>query len=298
MILEPLLGVNWNVDTDSLIVCRRTGQEVPPKITQRIVLSCVSFVSAVFDPLGICLSFAIRVRFLLKSIWASMGHASDKVVNRALKDSDWRSELKEMRTMSIIRLHFENRCTHFETRQTKQCATSARYSDVETNLCDMKLPCRTYQLHVNSEVRTSSRSSPDSKLHCLFNDEMDQAEQILFRFVQTEGFPNVSMLIANSKISKTEHCQIVTLLRRGWNNSSERSAEAFASRLQNIQSYYLYWRERNVSVCTKADFSSTRVLDHWVENCFKETQVKFCQISAQKRQFNPSTDCRLTTRAT
>ena len=46
-----ILGLNWNVDTDSLIVCRGTEQGVPAKITQRIVLF---FVSAVFDPLGIC----------------------------------------------------------------------------------------------------------------------------------------------------------------------------------------------------------------------------------------------------
>ena len=46
--------LNWNVDTDSLIVCRGTEQEVPAKIIKRIVLSCVS---AVFDPLGICSPF-------------------------------------------------------------------------------------------------------------------------------------------------------------------------------------------------------------------------------------------------
>ena len=46
---SSIIGLNWNVDTDSLIVCRGTEQEVPAKITQRIVLS---FVSAVFAHLG------------------------------------------------------------------------------------------------------------------------------------------------------------------------------------------------------------------------------------------------------
>ena len=69
------LELNWNVDTDSLIVCRGNEHEVPAKITQRIVLS---FVSAVFDPLGICSPFTIRMRFLLTSIWAAMGQAWDK----------------------------------------------------------------------------------------------------------------------------------------------------------------------------------------------------------------------------
>ena len=30
---SSILGLNWNVDTDSLIVCRGTEQEVPAKIT-------------------------------------------------------------------------------------------------------------------------------------------------------------------------------------------------------------------------------------------------------------------------
>ena len=76
---SSILGLNWNVDTDSLIFCRGTEQEVPARITQRIVLY---FVSAVFDPLGICSPFTIRMRFLLESIWAAMGQ---RVVSRTLK---------------------------------------------------------------------------------------------------------------------------------------------------------------------------------------------------------------------
>ena len=108
---SSILGLNWNVDTDSLIVCRGTEQEVPPKITQRIVLS---FVSPVFDPLGICSPFTIRMRFLLKSIWASMGQAWDKKLSAEPSKlfSDWCSESREIRTMSINRHYFENGCTN------------------------------------------------------------------------------------------------------------------------------------------------------------------------------------------
>ena len=73
--LSSILALNWNVDTDSLIVCRRIEQEVLAEITQRIVLS---FVSAVFDPLRICSTFSIRLRFLLKSIGAAIGQAWHK----------------------------------------------------------------------------------------------------------------------------------------------------------------------------------------------------------------------------
>ena len=43
---SAILGLNWNVDKYSLIVC--SEQKIPAKITRRTVLS---FVSAVFDPL-------------------------------------------------------------------------------------------------------------------------------------------------------------------------------------------------------------------------------------------------------
>ena len=81
---SSILGLNWIVGTDNLIVCLGTEQDVPAKITQRIVLS---FVSAVFDPLGICSPFTIRMRFLLKSIrdnqrWDNHGQ---RVVTRTLK---------------------------------------------------------------------------------------------------------------------------------------------------------------------------------------------------------------------
>ena len=69
---SSILGLKWNVGTDNLIVCLGTEQDVPAKITQRIFLS---FVSAVFDPLGVCSPFTIRMRFLLKKIWAAMGQS-------------------------------------------------------------------------------------------------------------------------------------------------------------------------------------------------------------------------------
>ena len=108
---SSILGLNWNVDTDSLIVCRGTEQEDPAKITQRIVLS---FVSAVFDSLGICSPFTIRMRFLPKSIWAAMGQAWDSnlLAGHSKLFSNWCSELREIRTMSINRLYFENGCTN------------------------------------------------------------------------------------------------------------------------------------------------------------------------------------------
>ena len=135
---SSILELNWIVDTDSLIVCRGTEQEVPARITQRIVLS---FVSVVFDPLGIYLPFTIGMRFLLNSIWAAMGQAWDKEVSveHSKLFSDWCSELREIRTMSINRLYFENGCSnltsHFHRRVRRsnvQRGISARRSNEDS----------------------------------------------------------------------------------------------------------------------------------------------------------------------
>ena len=132
---SSILGLNWNVDTDSLRLCRGTEKEVPAKITQRIVLS---FVSAVFDPLGICSPFTIRIRFLLKSIWASMGQAWDKELSAEQSKlfSDWCSELREIRTMSKNRLYFENGCSnlrlHIFTDASEEAMCIVAYLQDET----------------------------------------------------------------------------------------------------------------------------------------------------------------------
>ena len=87
-----------------------------------------------------------------------------RVVSRALKTFH-RSELREIRTMSINRLYFKNGCTnlwlHIFTDASEEKnvhrGISARRRNVETHLCDRKMLCSAYQTHDNSEVRTSSR---------------------------------------------------------------------------------------------------------------------------------------------
>ena len=134
---SSILGLEWNVDPDSLIVCRGTEQEVPAKITLRIVLS---FVSALFDQLGICSTFTIRMRFLLKSIWAAMGQAWDKELyaEHSILFSDWCSELREIRTMSINQIYFENGCSnlrlHIFTEASEEAMCIVAYLKDEATL--------------------------------------------------------------------------------------------------------------------------------------------------------------------
>ena len=79
---EPLapsiLGLQWNVKSDSLKICRGMGKEVPAKVTQRVILSQVS---SVFDPLGLFSPFTVRMRLLLKGIWKKHGQSWDEQVS-------------------------------------------------------------------------------------------------------------------------------------------------------------------------------------------------------------------------
>ena len=74
---SSLLGLQWNVQADELEVCRGADKEVPMKITQRAVLS---FVASVFDPLGLFALFTMRMRVLLKIIWAKTGQQWDQEI--------------------------------------------------------------------------------------------------------------------------------------------------------------------------------------------------------------------------
>ena len=103
-------GLNWNVDTDHLIVCRGTEQEVPAKITQRIVLS---FVSAVFNPLVHHSPYECGFNSKASGQqWEK--HGTKLSAEHSKLFSDWCSELRKIRTMSISRLYFGNGCTNLK----------------------------------------------------------------------------------------------------------------------------------------------------------------------------------------
>ena len=104
---SSLLGMQWNVD-DTLEICRGVDKEVARscKIMQRAVLS---FVASVFDPLGLFAPFTMRMRILLKTIWAKSGQQwDDKIeVEDKQKYLEWVRELAELKNMPLKRRYFE-----------------------------------------------------------------------------------------------------------------------------------------------------------------------------------------------
>ena len=102
---SSLLGLQWKVEADKLEVCRGSDEEVPVKITQRAVLS---FVASVFDPLGLFAPYTMRMRMLLKTIWAKTGHQWDPEID----DNDqavfllWANEMNQLPSSPLRRRYF------------------------------------------------------------------------------------------------------------------------------------------------------------------------------------------------
>ena len=61
-----VLSLKWNHVKDILVVSRGVDRPLDKAITQRTVLS---FVSSVFDPIGLVAPYTMKARFLLKVMW-------------------------------------------------------------------------------------------------------------------------------------------------------------------------------------------------------------------------------------
>ena len=99
---SSLLGRQWNVNNDTLEVCRGTDKEVPNRITQWRLLS---FVASVFDPLGLFAPLTMRMRILLKTIWAKSGQQWDDKIEEEDEEKflDWVRKISEMKNMPLRR---------------------------------------------------------------------------------------------------------------------------------------------------------------------------------------------------
>ena len=60
-----VLGPKWDHIIDTMVVSRGVNRELKESVTQRSVLS---FVSSVFDPLGLLAPYTVRARLLLKDM--------------------------------------------------------------------------------------------------------------------------------------------------------------------------------------------------------------------------------------
>ena len=80
---SQVLGLEWDHLKDTLVVSRGVDRPLDKAITQRSVLS---FVSSVFDPVGLVAPYTVRARLLLKYIWKISGQSWDDELPEDIRD--------------------------------------------------------------------------------------------------------------------------------------------------------------------------------------------------------------------
>ena len=100
------LGTKWDHITDTLVVSRGVNRELKDSVTQRSVLS---FVSSVFDPIGLVAPYTVRARLLLKDIWRLGGKQWDDPLPNELcrRFTDWNSGFPVLGQLKIPRCCFD-----------------------------------------------------------------------------------------------------------------------------------------------------------------------------------------------
>ncbi|XP_063722434.1 uncharacterized protein LOC134848854 [Symsagittifera roscoffensis] len=101
-----VLGLKWDHVTDTLVVSRGVNRELKDSVTQPSVLS---FVSSVFDPIGLVAPYTVRARLLLKDIWRLSGQQWDDPLPIELcrRFTEWHSGLPVLGQLKIPRCYFD-----------------------------------------------------------------------------------------------------------------------------------------------------------------------------------------------
>ena len=92
--------MRWNVDNVTMEVRRRVDSKVPDKITWRAVLF---FLASVFDALEHSEPFTMRLRILLKAVWAKSKQQINELIDVKKKQQfvGWVRKLVELENMPL-----------------------------------------------------------------------------------------------------------------------------------------------------------------------------------------------------
>ena len=166
--IEPqsssIRGLNWIVNTDSLIVCRGTEHEVPAKNnSENCSILCLISVRPTWDMFTLHDKNAVLTLKHLGSNVTSMGQ---RVVSRTLKTVQWLVLWVERNKNDVNKpTLFWKRMHKPETSHLYRCirgsnldyGISARWGNAKTDISNREMSCGTHQTHDDTEVRTSSR---------------------------------------------------------------------------------------------------------------------------------------------
>ena len=104
---SPILSLEWIIDSDSLQVCRGPNKECPKEVAQRVVLS---FVSSVFDHMGIFALLTMQMIMLLKCIRFRFGQSLDENISEEDQRIffEWVKEMQTIKQTCLPRKYFSN----------------------------------------------------------------------------------------------------------------------------------------------------------------------------------------------
>ena len=98
-------GLKWDHVKVTLVVSRGVDRPLDKAITQRTVLS---FVSSMFDPVGLVAPYTVSARLLLKDIWKVSGQSLDDEFPEDTRDKflEWHSGIPLLGQLTIPRCYF------------------------------------------------------------------------------------------------------------------------------------------------------------------------------------------------
>ena len=100
-----VLRLKWDHTNDTLVVSRGTSCTITKSLTQRLILS---YVSKIFDPIGLVAQITVGSRLLLKDIWrVTRQHWDDELPHdKVQRFLVWSADLLKLEIIKIPRSHF------------------------------------------------------------------------------------------------------------------------------------------------------------------------------------------------
>ena len=148
---QPLdvLGLKWDYGKDTLVVCRGVDRPLDKAKTQRTVLS---FVSSVFDPVGLIAPYTVRTGILLKDIWKISGRSwhDELPEDTRKKFLEWHSGLPLFGQVTVPHCFIKEPMDQFELHVS---VISRRTFSVRLHFCMCGSPVRTKLNYPSSFVK-------------------------------------------------------------------------------------------------------------------------------------------------
>ena len=153
-----VLGLEWNTDTDQLMISIDKFQRTEISITKRQVLMAIA---SLFDPLGYLTPTTIKMRLFLHILWAQGKDWDDKMDSKDIEA--WRTTIEKTTELSTITVPRYLRCKNpqlicFCDASEKAYATAVYLKTTHTERSDVNLVFPKQELHQRNQCQSHAWS--------------------------------------------------------------------------------------------------------------------------------------------